>query len=143
MNPYYNDFGAWVDSSMSGIASLTAAGTGDNTAVTGQSVDLIDYDGIKVVLGYKAALTDAKSLKLAVEYQESADDSSWDTAVALQASTIAVTSDGGTTEYGTVEFDLDASKLKRYVRVNFTPDLDAAGTDTALVSCIVIKGGKK
>jgi hypothetical protein len=122
---------------------IVAAGAGDATAVTGKSIDRMDFDSCVFVCVWAAALADTKSLKLAMEYQESADGSSWDTAVALQASSIVATSAGGTTEYGTTSFDLSLKSKKRYIRLNFTPDLTASGTDTAAVLGAIILGGKR
>ena len=122
---------------------ITAAGTGDATAVTGQSIDRLDYDSAVLVIGWVAALADTKSLKLAVEYQESSDNSSWDTAVALQASAAVATSSGGTVEKGVTVFDLPLKARKRYIRFNFTPDLTASGTDTASLMAIAFLGGKR
>lgn len=143
MNPYFNDLFHFVDSSFGAISTATAAGTGDATAVTGATVDLLSYDSLKIVIPYTATLTDEKSLLLAVEYQQSADGTNWDTATAIRASSIIATSDGGTTETGVYEYDMDASGLKRYFRVNYTPDLNASGTDTAKLASIVLKGGRK
>lgn len=123
--------------------AITAAGTGDNTAVTGKTIDRLGYDSCVFTIAFLAALTEAKTLTIAAEYQESADNSTWDTAVALQAATLAATGDtGGSNEYGEVEFDLSLRSKKRYIRLNFTPDLTHTGTDTAIVVGTVQLGGK-
>lgn len=138
------DLGAFVVSNYVGAASLTAGGTGDATAVTGATIDRDDYQSGVLAVAYKAVLTEAKTLALAVEVQESSDGSTWDTAVALRASTVAATGDtGGSTETGLVEFDIDLSGYKRYVRFNFTPDLNATGTDTAVVAAVFTLGGAR
>lgn len=126
----------------SGAASLiTAAGTGDNAEVTGQTIDRDGYDSAVVSIAYLATLADTESISFAVDIQESSDGSSWDTAEELQAATTAVTSSGGTNEHGVVELDVNLSGRKQYVRFNVTPNLSAGATDTALFATTVILGG--
>jgi len=125
--------------------TITAAGTGDNTAVTGATIDRASYgmaQSAEVGVLWLAALQATETLDLAVEYQTSADGSTWDTAVALQASATVATGDtGGSNESGITKFSLNMSGLKRYVRVNFTPDLSASGTDTAILMSLWALGG--
>jgi hypothetical protein len=138
------DIGAFIENVICGAVSFTAAGTGDNTAVTGQSIDRIDYGSAKFTIAYKTTLAESKHLQLAAEYQESSDDSNWDTAVSLQTIGNVVTGGtGGSTEYGELSFDLDLTGKKRYIRFNFTPNLDATGTDTAITAAIASLGGKR
>ena len=126
-----------------GAVIITAAGAGDNTAVTGNSIDRQGYMSAKYVLSYVASLADGKKLSIAAEYQESSDNSTWDTAVALQASTLADTGGaGGSKEAGMLEFDLNLKGKKRYIRFNFTPDLDAGATDTAALIGVALLGGR-
>lgn len=126
---------------------VTAAGTGDNTKVTGTTIDRKGStagtlaDSAVLAIGYVAALTNTKTLSFAVEYQTSADNSTWDTAVVMQAATVAVTATSSTNFSGVVELSLDCSSLKRYIRFNITPDLSASGTDTATYSAVCILGG--
>jgi hypothetical protein len=132
----------------SGAPSLvTAAGTGDNTKVTGYTIDrkgttngTMAYS-CELSIGYLAALTNAKTLSFAVEYQESSDNSSWATAVVLQAATVAETAGSSTNFEGVVNLSLDLSTLKRYVRFNITPDLSHSSTDTAEFVAIATLGG--
>jgi len=121
---------------------ITAAGTGDATKVTGQSIDLLGKtsggSGILVVSGV-AALTAAKTLSIAVELQESSDNSSWDTAEVVEAATVVASATGNNQfvrSYGIL-----LKSRKRYIRFNVTPDLSHSGTDTATFSsCLVIAG---
>lgn len=124
-----------------GASHATAAGTGDNTAVTGATIDTQDYESAKIVISYLATLTDEKTYDLAVAYQESDDGSTWDTAVDLREDATVVTSDGGGAETGVLEYDVNLADKKRYFRVNFTPDLSHTGTDTAITSCVAIVTG--
>lgn len=133
-------------SANSGAPSLiTAGGALDNVKVTGQAVDrksgsAISYSAF-IQTAYLAALSDTKSLTLAHEYQDSADNSTWNTAVVIEAATTKATSDGGTNERGVDVHKLSLLALDRYVRVNVTPDLTATGTDTCLFFTVITLGG--
>jgi hypothetical protein len=140
MVPSISNFGAYCTSRVCGLATATAAGTGDATAVTGATIDRQGFGSAKVVVCWLTTLTAAKTLSLAVAYQDSADGSSWNTAVALQAATVMATGEL-TASKDEVEFNLDMSGLQRYVRINFTPDLSHTGTDTAVVAATIILGG--
>lgn len=119
-----------------------AGGTGDNTAITGATINRLGYSSAQFAVVAKAVLAEGKTLSLAAAYQESSDGSNWDTAVTLQASTVALTGGtGGSTEMGVVKFDLPLVARKQYIRLNITPDLNATGTDTFQVGAVAILGG--
>jgi len=121
---------------------LTAAATEDGVKITGESIDRLGYDSAALVVTAKASLANTKTLSFAAEYQDSADNSTWNTAVALYASTVLLTGSGsGTNEEGTKETALDLRGLARYIRFNVTPDLSATGTDTAVWAAVCILGG--
>lgn len=138
--PHIADIGKYLKEVACNAGSLTAAGTGDNTALTGATIDRLGYGSATFVIAYKTSLTADKTLSFAVEYQESADGSSWDTATVIQAATVAKTG-AATNAIGQVSFDLNLEGKKRYVRFNFTPDLSHSGTDTAVVAGTAILGG--
>jgi hypothetical protein len=140
MVPSISNFGAYCTSRVCGLATATAAGTGDATAVTGATVDRQGFGSGKAVVAWKTTLTADKTLAIAVEYQDSADGSSWNAAVALQASTVVKTG-AATNAVGEEEFNISFAGLQRYVRINFTPDLNNSGTDTAVVAATIILGG--
>lgn len=133
------NFGATHKVLACGAARVTAAGAGDNTAITGASIDRLGYGSLTFAIAYKTTLASSETLKFAAEYQESSDNSNWDTATSLQAATTAETG-VQTNKVGKVEFDLDLAGKKRYIRFNFTPDLSASGTDTADVSAVAVLG---
>lgn len=140
--PHVSDIGSFIKAAACGGGRLVAGGTGDATAVTGATIDRLGYGSAKVVLVSRAVLAQAATLALAVEYQESSNGSDWDTAVALQASTtVATGGSGGSTELDITTFDIDLSGKKRYIRVNYTPNLSAANTDTAEATCALVMGG--
>ncbi len=142
-------------SNNSGAPSLvTAAGTGDNTAVTGTSIDRF-YSGTTlassalVVINYLAALDTDETISFTVTLQDSDDNSTWNTAVALGAKTVAHTGTG-TNHSGVQEASgsnaisalaVNLESYGRYVRFNVTPDLSRAGTDTAVWGCVAILSG--
>lgn len=131
------------NSENSGAPSLiTAAGTGDATKVTGQSIDLLNKtnggSGVLVVSGV-AALTAAKTLSIAVELQESADNSSWDTAEVVEAAT-TVASATGNNQFARA-YGILLKSRKRYIRFNVTPDLSHTSTDTATFSSVLVIAG--
>lgn len=138
--PHIADFGKYFKEVACNSASVTAGGAGDNTALTGATINRLGYGSASFVIAYKTTLAATKTLSFAVAYQESADGTNWDTAVTLQASTVAATG-ALTNSTGTVVFDVNLEGLKQYVRFNFTPDLSATDTDTAVVSGVAILGG--
>jgi hypothetical protein len=139
-NPNVSQIGKIVKLVACGATNAVAAGTGDNTAVTGASIDRLGYGSASFVIAYKTTLTAAKTLSFAAAYQESSDNSSWDTAVTLQASTVAATG-AVTAEVGKVRFDLDLAGKKRYIRFNFTPDLSNTSTDVVDCAAVCVLGG--
>lgn len=140
MVPSIRNFGAYCTTRACGLASATAGGTGDATAVTGATIDRQGFGSGKLSIAYLTTLAATKTLSFAVEYQDSADGSTWNTAVAIQASTVAATG-ALTASVGKVEFSVDLTGLQRYVRFNFTPDLSNTATDTALCAATFVLGG--
>jgi hypothetical protein len=123
---------------------ITAAGGLDNVKVTGQTIDRVSSDGgmaqsAVISTAYLAALTAAKTLSLAHEYQDSDDGSSWNTAVAIEAAAVKATGAGN--KRGVDEHNLDLRGLARYVRINVTADLSNTATDTATFHTEAVLGG--
>lgn len=126
------------------VSSATAAGTGDATEVNGAYIDRQGFSSLKVVIAYSTTLAQTKTLSIAANLQDAT--TSGGTGVAdfgdAMASTVVATGDtGGSTETGVVELDFDISGADQYVRVQYTPDLNASGTDTATLSAVYILGG--
>ena len=141
-------FQANAQATAAGVAVvLTAGATEDGVKVTGTTLDRatpggVRYDSTALEVSGLATLAQDETLSFAVEYQDSADGSTWNTAVALQASTVAATGGtGGSNETVMVELDLDMSDLERYVRFNVTPAMSAASADTAVWSACAVFGG--
>jgi len=142
MGFFPTDIGAQIKGVAVGAGTATAASTGDATKVTGQTIDRKDFLSGVLMIAFKAALTEDKTISFAVEIEESADGSNFDTAVALQTATVAATGgSSGSTEYGVVEIDENLKGRKRYVRYNITPDLSHSGTDTLTWAAALVLGG--
>lgn len=131
MDVTMRNIGSFLGPKYAASGNATAAGTGDNTKVTGEVIDLMDRPSGVLVIGYETTLTEAKTLKFAVEHTDSADNSSYGTAVEDQAATTAATGGtGGSTVKGVVTINVDCSGAKRYRKYAITPDLSHSGTDT-------------
>lgn len=129
-----------------GPAALTAGGTGDNSAVTGVIIDRAalgwPMSGV-VVLPYVATLAAAATLSVAATLQHGDEDDLGDaeTYLAISTGVQATGGAGGSTEQGEIEVDVSLAAAKRYIRLNFTPDLSAANTDTARVGAVIVVAG--
>lgn len=125
--------------------SATAGGGGDNTAVTGVIIDRAALRWPKsVVFGvpFTTTLAATQTLSVAMTAQSGeAANLSDATTLATRSGVVATGPAGGGTVTGTVELAVNLTGAGRYVRVNFTPDLSAANTDTAALSAVAVFGG--
>ena len=136
------NFGALIDAQYVSNGSLTAGGTGDDTRVTGEAHDRIDFGSVALVIAGEATPAEDATLSIDVEYQESADGTNWDDAETLtEAAVVATGGDSGTTENFVLKINQNLQPLSRYVRYNVNPDLSATGTDTADWACVAVLGG--
>lgn len=148
------NIGAYIAPRFGGFVNATAAGAGDATEVDGVWIDRQDFFSASVVLSYTATLQQAETLTLVSNVQDASDSSGTGAADygAVYASAVVATGDtGGSTEVGAVKYNVDflggtqgaadGTAADRYIRVQFTPDLSASGTDTADVMAVVILGG--
>jgi hypothetical protein len=124
---------------------ITAAGTGDNTEVECEIVDLValgNPQSCKIVFAYETTLTAAKTLTLAFDVDHGADSGLSDAAVYDAGMTATVLETGAqTAAVDSYEYDLDLAGAKQYLRVQYTPDLTHSGTDTVKMSCVIVFGG--
>ena len=126
--------------------AVTAGGGGDNTAVTGVIIDRADLgwpQSAVLAIPFTTTLAAAATLSLAYTVQEgnAANLSDAATLATATAAVVATGPVGGGTVTGTFEVNLSLAGAGRYVRANFTPDLSAAGTDTAALSAVMVFGG--
>lgn len=123
---------------------VTAGGTGDATEVSGAWIDRLGFNSVKVVIAYTATLAATATAAIAANLQDASDSSGTgaaDFGTALASTVQATGGAGGSTETGVVELDFDVSGADRYVRIQFTPDLSAANTDTAELAAVYILAG--
>lgn len=131
--------------------SLTAGGGGDNTLITGTSIDTSsalvapslypkNFNSVAFVIAGTATLTAAKGITITALIEDSADGSSWATLVA-SSTIVSVTSAGGGTVTFSGKVGVSLDTARKYVRVKVTPDLSNTATDTATVFGVAVFGG--
>jgi hypothetical protein len=125
---------------------IVAAAATDNVARTGTAVDLNTYGLPKsAVLSFKGLFTlgATETATLTMATQDSADNSTWNTAVTQYAAAVVGTgpTGGGNVEC-TAEANIDLSGFERYVRAVVTVDLSASSTDTGFYVAEFILGGQ-
>lgn len=137
-----SDVKAYINPKYIGKADVTATGQGDDSEVTGESIDRLGYDSVDVQFPYSVTLSSGETFSLAIEYQESSDDSNWDSAQTLRADSVVKTATADDTYTGVVSEGLNLKGKKRYIRFNFTPDLSVAATsDTLEIMGVANLGG--
>lgn len=134
----------------SAVATATAAGAGDGTEVNGLDIDTINYqnryDSICFLIAVESALQDTETTVVTANLQDADDDGagspvSW-ADVTDPAALLTLTGEtGGTTERGIAKLGIDLTKVKRHIRVQFTPELSASGTDTATLYAVAVLAG--
>ncbi|WP_420415918.1 hypothetical protein [Marinovum algicola] len=125
--------------------SLTAAGSGDNTEVTGSIIDRYAIgtpQSAVLAIPFTAALDEDETLTISYTINDGAESDLGDEAELTTGSVVAATGpSGGGTVTGCVEIDLFIGGAGRYIRPDVTPDLSRGATDTAAISGIMVFGG--
>lgn len=125
--------------------ALTAAGTGDNTAKNGISMDRqalnLPLSAVAVVCA-DATLASGANLKVTFTISHSDDNSSFTDYQTTGAQTTLTAVGGASTKTGQIRLAVNLSGAKRYVRFDHVPDLSAAGTDTALTRAVWVFCGE-
>lgn len=126
--------------------AATAGGSGDGTAVTGVIIDRAALgwpQSAVIAIPFTATLAAAATLTIAdtLQHGDASDLTGATTLSSQTAQTVATGPGGGGTVTGTYERNVSFRGAKRYVRVNFTPELSAANTDTAALSAVIVTGG--
>lgn len=126
--------------------AVTAGGSGDNTEVVGVTIDraAIRFPQSAVVaISFTATLAAAATLTIAWDIDEGNASDLSDAAVLASAAAVVVATgpSGGGTVTGTFEANVPMMGAGRYVRLNFTPNLSAANTDTAALAAAIVFGG--
>lgn len=127
-------------------AAATAGSTGDNTEVVGVIIDLAAIgwpQSCQVVIPFTATLAAAATLTIAwdIDTGSASNLSGSSVLTSAAAATVATGPGGGGTVPGQLTANVDLSGADRYVRLNFTPNLSAANTDTAALSSVIVFGG--
>lgn len=123
--------------------AATAGGAGDNTAVTGVIIDRAALgwaESVVVAIPFTTTLGASATLTLAYTLQHG-EDAGLSDATTLATATGNVVATGAGTVTGTFEAGVSLRGARRYVRLNFTPDLSAANTDTAALSAVLVFAG--
>lgn len=123
--------------------AVTAGGGGDNTLVTGVIID-------RAALGWPRSCVAAipwtatlgASATLSIGYAlQSGEAANLSDASNVSSQPLAVVGTGAGTLFGAFEANISLRGAGRYVRLNFTPDLSAANTDTAALAPVLVFGG--
>lgn len=141
---YFKNIGKHIKAKYAASGRALAAGTGDNTEVTGDNIDRDGYGSGKLVITAQATLAEAATLSFTVKERTGADDTACtnDAQATLLAKTVEATGGaGGSTEKIVIEIDIDLSAYDRFVGFDITPDLSAGATDVATWAATFVKGG--
>lgn len=129
--------------------SATAGGAGDATEVDGITIDLDAgtrgrrFNAVVFVLLASATLTQDATLTLTANLQDAEDDGAGNPTDWQDITTPAVVltltgAAGGSTEDRAAKVGFDLRHCRRYIRLQATPDLSAANTDTAAINAAAI-----
>ena len=124
--------------------SFVAGATGDNTLVTGGNIEAAGLDSGKLIVTGKVSLASGKKITANVVLQHSDNGSDWDSITIADSVVWRLAAGAADVNHllTPIEYDFDRANLKKYIRSLGTFDLDASGTDTAVVSgAFVMSGG--
>jgi hypothetical protein len=128
-------------------AAITAAGAGDNTEITGDSINLSSLasrpSSVVVEIPVTATLAATETCIVVGELEKSVDGSTWSDLVASATLLTLTGASGGSTEKGVARIGADLIQSDaNYIRFKATPDLSRAGTDTMQVgAAVAVFGG--
>jgi hypothetical protein len=123
--------------------AVTAGGGGDNSAVTGVIIDRAALgwaESLVVAILFTTTLAAAQTLSVGWTLQHG-EDAGLSDAATLASAGAAVVATGAGTVAGQLEAGVSLRGARRYVRLNFTPDLSAGATDTAALAAALVFGG--
>ena len=135
----------------SGFTSVTAGGAGNNAAVNGLAIDRFSYGVATAVVFdtlFGGTLGAGNTLSItAASIQDSPDGVTWQdfqpagTVITAPAGVVATGPAGGGPVQGVSRYGIDLRMAHRYVRFTFTPQLSAAGGDTATLAVLATFAG--
>ncbi len=145
---YVKNIAGLVDvSRMSDHSTATAASTGDATSVTGLTIDRMGFStgsmprSAMMSVVYEATLASGKTISIGYAVQTSDDNSSWTDYLTATYAVVATGGSGGSVAKGSFNVAVDLNNARRYVRINYNPDLNATGTDTFYADAVGAFGG--
>lgn len=130
-------------------AVITAAATGDNTEITGDSINIQTLSArpssVVFEIPVTATLGATQTCIVTGLIEKSADGSDWSTMLASATVLTLVGGGGGTTEKGVARLGADLIESDaNYIRFKATPDLNRANTDTMQVGgAVAVFGGQE
>src|SRR3954470_13200185 len=134
--PRTHNIGAFLRSAFACVSTaLTAAGSGDNTAIVGTIIDrtLFNYPlSCVLTILCRAVLAANKTLTIKTLILETGDASNLSDAstISSPADVVVLTDSGsGSTIATAQQYSFDLAAAKRYIRFTFTPDLNAGSVD--------------
>lgn len=149
MNPAHkHNVGQLIYPVSGGALSWTAAASGDNTEQNGVGIDRLAlpqlFQSVQVAVIARGVLGGDETLTLDLNIQDSADNSTF-TDFGTAATQVVITEDEdpvyGSTQYGVIKQNYDLRDARQYLRAQWTGDLSASGTDTAIVAVVFNFGG--
>jgi len=149
MSASLRNIGNYVTVKPATIQTITAGGTGDATEVDGVSIDrnaMTQGRGQSAILAIliKGTIASGKTAVVTANFQDSANDSDWtDYGTALGATTMLSAAGAALTASSAVaKLAVNLASARRYIRAQVACDLNATGTDTAIISSVVIIAGQ-
>ena len=158
--PYVKSVAELVDpKALSSSLSWTAGGASDAVTWTGKSINRGSFvngslpRSLDAVVYYDATLASGKTLSLTWDLQDSPDGTNWSDYQTEAATVVATGVSGGGRVIGVARLarggsdapagtpGADLAGARAYVRLNVVPDLNATGTDTAVIAAIGEFGG--
>lgn len=123
-----------------GDFTVTSGAGHDNVAQTGTSADRLDYESATIFIAGIASISATFFLTWKIQLQDSADNSSWNAAVLLQAASNLVAG-AVSNAYFTGRFDLNLAPYNRYVRLVLTLQATKGSVDTYAWGAALMLGG--
>lgn len=152
----HHDIGSQITVKRAAANTSVTAGssTTDNVEVNGVYIDRLSNEVFlsgKVAISVSSSLGAGNTISVTSNVQHSSVSSSgWaDYAYAQQGSTTvaysetfgSTSSTAGQSISDVAEYDVDLGAAKRYIRVQFTPNMSASSAETATLAAMMVLGG--
>jgi hypothetical protein len=143
MHHTINDFASQYTTGAQLVHTLVAGAASDDADKETAVADLKGYRSGEVLIPWAATCADGKILEMTVTRLQSADGTNFDAAETIKAKATLFTAaaPAALSGSGIVKLSQNFEGLKRYVKYVVKANLDAANTDVATYSCLLIMGG--